>query len=246
MSYREQFATKTAAQSYEDREYASDSYGQILWQIEQQQLRTLITDLRSTHATIDALDFATGSGRILSFIESLANTSVGIEISEPMAALARSRVAASTILCKDITAADASIEGRYDLITAYRFLLNAEPALRQSALLALRDRLRDASSILIFNNHGNLWSHKAILYPVHSLGRGHQPATSGNYLTHRQIKLLMKRVGLRAERMYGCGVLGARLVRTGSPQHLLAWEQRLANSVLWRAGVNQTYVAQLA
>lgn len=246
MSYRQQFATTDAAQTYDEQEYAADSYGQILWQIEQSQLSAIMYALRATLPTIDLLDFATGSGRILSFLESMSDTSVGIEISESMAERARHRVSRSTVLCRDITLPDTPIEGTYDVITAFRFILNAEPALRRLALLALRDRLRDQTSRLIFNNHGNLWSHKAILYPIHALRRAGKPATSGNTMTHRQVMDLIESVGMRAERVYGCGVLGARLARLGTAERVLEWELSLARSSLWRAGVNHIYVARLA
>jgi hypothetical protein len=246
VSYRQQFATEAAARSYDEREYAADSYGQILWQIEQDQLRTIISRLRSTHDSIDLLDFATGSGRILSFAESLVETSVGIEISESMAARARSRLTQSTVLCKDITVRGSELEAKYDIITAFRFVLNAEPALRELGLLALRDRLRDNSSVLVFNNHGNLWSHKAILYPMHAARRAGGPVTSGNYMTHQQVMRLMDTVGLCAERAYGCGVLGARLGRFIAADRLLRWERSLAASMVSRAGVNHTYIARLA
>jgi 2-polyprenyl-3-methyl-5-hydroxy-6-metoxy-1,4-benzoquinol methylase len=245
VSYRHQFATEAAARSYDEREYATDSYGQILWQIEQEQLRTIISQLRSTHDIIDLLDFATGSGRILSFVESLVETSVGIEISESMAQRARRRLTRSTVLCKDITVRGSELEAKYDIITAFRFVLNAEPALQELGLLALRDRLRDNSSVLVFNNHGNLWSHKALLYPMHAMRRVGRPATSGNYMTHHQVMRLMETVGLRAERVHGCGVLSARLGRFVAADRLLRWERSLATSMLSRAGVNHTYIAQL-
>ena len=40
---------------------------------------------------------------------------------------ARSRCRQSTLICADITRTDGTIEGQYDLITAFRFLTNAEP-----------------------------------------------------------------------------------------------------------------------
>jgi hypothetical protein len=118
--------------------------------------------------------------------------------------------------------------------------------LRRSAMLALRQRLRDRSSLIIFNNHGNMWSHKAILYPLHAARHGRGPKTSGNYLSHRQVTRLAKSVGLRVQRAYGCGVIGARLTRALPEEHLLRWETTLAASPLSWIAVNQMYVARLA
>lgn len=246
MSYRQQFSTPLDARAYDEREYRPGSYGDVLWQIEQEQLRAVIEAFRRTHPTIELLDFATGSGRVLSYVESMVDASVGIEVSESMAERARARVTRSTVLCRDITLAGAPVEGFYDMITAFRFVLNAELELRRAGLRALAARLRDSSSVLVFNNHGNLWSHKALLYPVHTIRRGRAPRTSGNYLTHRQITGLMAEVGLRAERVHGCGVIGGRLARWVPPTRLLRWERRLTRSRLARLGVNQIYLARLA
>jgi SAM-dependent methyltransferase len=246
VSYRQQFSSEIAARSYDERVYGSGSYSQLLWLIEQEQLREIICKLRGTHPRIDLLDFAAGSGRILSFVEPLVDTSVGIEISESMVERARRRVKRSSVLCRDITRADSKVEGKYDVITAFRFVLNAEPDLRVLALRALRDRLRDGSSVLVLNNHGNLWSHKAILYPVHTMRRAGRPTTSGNYLTHRQVLSLAQSAGLRAERVHGCGVFGGRLARFVPEARLLRWERALAASAVSRVGVNQTYIARLA
>jgi SAM-dependent methyltransferase len=246
MSYRQQFSTVDNAQAYDEQEYGAGSYGQLLWQIEQAQLAQIFATFRRTHAKVDVLDFAAGSGRILSFVERLSDSAVGIEISEQMAERARQRVERAPVLCRDITVPGAQIEGTYDIITAFRFILNAEPALRRSAMLALRQRLRDRSSLIIFNNHGNMWSHKAILYPLHAARHGRGPKTSGNYLSHRQVTRLAKSVGLRVQRAYGCGVIGARLTRALPEEHLLRWETTLAASPLSWIAVNQMYVARLA
>ena len=47
------------------------------------------------------------------------------------------KTGATSLLCKDITGADDRVEGQYDLITAFRFLTNAEPELRAAALAGL-------------------------------------------------------------------------------------------------------------
>jgi Methyltransferase domain len=246
MSYRQQFSALNDAQTYDEREYGSGSYGQLLWQIEQAQLAQIFCTFRKTHPTVEVLDFAAGSGRILSFVERLSDIAVGIEISEHMAERARDRVERASVLCRDITVPGAEVEGKYDIITAFRFFLNAEPELRRSAMQALRQRLRDKSSLIVFNNHGNIWSHKAILYPLHATRRGKRPKTSGNYMSHRQVTSLGRSVGLRVERAYGCGVIGARLARVLPKKHLIRWEAALAATSFSRIGVNQMYVARLA
>jgi SAM-dependent methyltransferase len=245
MSYRQQFSSMSDAQSYDEGQYGDGSYGQLLWQIEREQLAAIVAKFRTTHPKIDLLDFATGTGRILSFVESLTDSSIGIDISDSMVERARRRVRRSIVLCRDITT-DSQVEGKYDMITAFRFILNAEPDLRRLAFSALRDRLRDRSSVIVFNNHGNLWSHKAVLYPVHMIRRASRPTTAGNYLTHRQVLSLAEDVGLRVQRVHGCAMFGGRLARWVPEQQVLRWERALAASSISRVGGNQIYLARLA
>jgi SAM-dependent methyltransferase len=243
MSYRDQFTEDASALQYDEAEYGPASYSRILWEFEKTQLAALITAFRATHTEIRYLDFACGSGRIISFVENLVSESRGIEISQSMAQRARDRVTRSEIICRDITRTDLDAEGKYDVITAFRFLLNAEPQLRQSALAALRERLRSDESVIIFNNHGNLWSHKALLYPTHAVRRRGRRLNCGNYLTHGQVMKIAADVGLRARRVNGCGLLGGRLVERYPSNLLIGIERRFAASEISRFAVNQLYVA---
>ena len=167
-SYRRYFHTPERAIEYDTQRFNSQAYGDVLWRVEQTQLRILLEEFRQSHSTINYLDFAAGTGRIISFMEGLVDSATGIEISESMAELARRKLKAGTIVCRDITNPEAPLEGAYDLITAFRFVLNAEPSLRLGALKALASRLRDETSWLIFNNHNYLWSHKLLTYPIHA------------------------------------------------------------------------------
>lgn len=245
--YRGHFMSAKKAAEYESVQYGPGSYGSILWEVEKLQLQTLLDELRSTVARIDYLDFATGTGRLLSFMEDKVDSSTGIEISEVMAGVAADRNRASRILCKDITDGREPPEGRYDLITAYRFFLNAEPDLRVSALAALTSRLRSRSSWLILNNHGNPWSHKIAAYPFHAVRRIIDgPGLSGNYLTDSEMRRLIEGAGLRITRRLTCGFLSAKIARLMRPERAIAIEKRMASMALIQSlGVNMTYVAQL-
>jgi SAM-dependent methyltransferase len=244
MTYRDRFTGARAAVAYDEEQYRPGSYGDLLWRVEQQQLRDVVEQLRASHRRIDYLDFATGTGRVLGYLRPLVDTATGIEVSEAMAERARARVPSATVLCRDIATAGARVEGSYDLITAFRFLLNAEPALRAAALAALARRLRGTSSLLVVNNHGNLWSHKALLWPVHKAAGRVRPGSSGNYLSHRAVVRLVEQAGLRVERVLGCGVLGARLARLLPEARVAEWERRLAATRAAGAAVNRMYVCR--
>ena len=246
-TYRQQFAKKAKAEEYDRVAYGSDSYSDILWEIEKAQLVGLLKEFRKTHDHIDYLDFAAGTGRIISFMEDKVNTATGIEISQAMAELARKKLVKGRVICADITNDAEEIEGRYDLITAFRFILNAEPPLRVRALKALAARLKDETSVLIFNNHSNLFSHKLLLWPLHKLrrlGKGYQ--TEGNYMINVQARRLADEAGLTIGRVLGCGVLSAKALRLMPFDTVRRLEKQLARRPMLRPFCgNQMYVAKV-
>ncbi len=245
-SYRSHFEHQDAAATYDQRQYADASYSAFLWEIEKIQLEGLIAAFRRTHQRINYLDFACGTGRVISFLESRVDAATGIEISSTMADRARSRIKSATIHCMDITAQGQPVESSYDLITAFRFILNAEPELRVAALNALAARLRDDSSWLIFNNHGNVFSHKLALQPYHRLRRGFgHHHNSGNYLSNRSVYKLARDAGLRIEQVFGAGLLGGKLTKLVPAAVASRIEHAAASSRLLRPIlVNQMYVAR--
>lgn len=245
-SYRNRFNSVEWAHAYDKYQYSKGTYGDLLWGIEQEYLRKLVDEFRSGHHIVDYLDFATGTGRIVSYMEDLVDTAVGIEISEAMAERASERVKSARILCRDITEPGAPIEGQYDFITAFRFLLNAEPTLRLAGLKALAARLRDESSFLVFNNHGYLWSYRMLAYPVYALRALEKGVSKPNYLTHRDVMRLVAQAGMHIDRVMGCGVFSGKVASMMPVDKALRLEKFAAQSFpLSRFGVNQIYVARL-
>jgi SAM-dependent methyltransferase len=244
-SYREQFGAEADAARYDREEYGKDSYGTLLWELEKAALSSLVGEFRAGHPHIRYLDFASGTGRVAAYLEGQVERGTAIEVSAAMADGARQRLSATEVLCRDITLAGAEVEGKYDLITSFRFFLNAEPALRQAALRALAARMADDTSWLVFNNHGNLWSIKIAGWPYHRLRHmrgGWRPA--GNYLSHSQVKAMLRRAGLRVVRVVGMGVLGGKVCGHLSPARALRLETRLASMpFLRRFAQDQLYVA---
>ncbi len=245
-TYRDHFADEKKAAEYDSQQYRAGSYGEAIWQIEQMQLAALVKRFRQSHPQIDYLDFAAGTGRLVSFMEGLVDTSTAIEISESMLAVARTKTKKTRLICTDITAPDAALEGRYDLITAFRFVLNAEPSLRISALKALGARLKDSDSRLIFNNHGNTFSHKLLSLPVYKYRHwrcGYMP--EGNQLSHGQVKRMAAEAGLAIESRWGSGLLSSKALRLMSYDRICRIEERVSGiRLLTKLGVNQMYVAR--
>ena len=243
--YRSEFDTPEKARRYETVEYSETAYGSILWNIEQTLLLNELNKVRTTKQHIDYLDFACGTGRIISYLERYVETATGIDISESMLAIASEKIKLARIICADITRTP-EIEGRYDFITAMRFFLNAEQPLRIAALIALRKRLRDRESRLIINNHGNLYSLKIILWPYHKLREWAQVEPRRHYLTQGSLTRLADQAGLEIVEVHGYGQLSAKAAKL-MPQNLVeTLERSLADfPILKTIGVNQLYVMRL-
>ena len=100
-----------------------------------------------------SLDFACGTGRITRLIEPFAAESIGVDVSESMIEQARRKSRTSTFHLIDAFDVE-QWAGSFDLITAFRFLGNADDASRRSALSLWR-RLIHPQGRLIVNNHRN-------------------------------------------------------------------------------------------
>ncbi|WP_394555104.1 class I SAM-dependent DNA methyltransferase [Agromyces sp. MMS24-JH15] len=246
-SYRSHFDSADRAKAYDEQQYAAGSWSDLLWKIEKTQLLSIIRDLYGALDRIDYLDFASGTGRIIGFLEDKVDSATGIEISPAMVERARSRLRHGTVVCTDITDSTAPIEAQYDLITAYRFVLNAEPALRIKAMRALAARLRDGHSLLVFNNHGHIPSLKSFTHSRgHRRGRPEDWRPEGNVLPDSDVHELAHQAGLRIVQQHGYGVLSAKSLRLLREDRALRIEERLSRMPrLARFGINQLYVAQL-
>ncbi len=162
-SYREWHTMPGKGKKYEELLFAKGQYDAAVWEIERRMLRRLIKSLYE--GSIGRyLDFACGTGRIFSTVKDLATYRVGVDISEEMLSLARSKWPDERFVNVDITTDMCAREslGQFDLVTAFRFFLNAEPELRADAVRALRSMIRPGG-YLICNNHGNSTSMLALV-----------------------------------------------------------------------------------
>jgi SAM-dependent methyltransferase len=119
---------------------------------------------------------------------------VGVDISEKMAAVAKTRVAKASFHIGDLTAEDAAL-GQFDLITAFRFFGNAEDALRQQVLRILRAKIR-SDGWLIINNHRNPSAIRCKL----------SGETAGMDLTHKKLTRFLADAGFRVEKAIPIGL----------------------------------------
>ncbi len=123
------------------------------WLVEQQLLADVLrADVPS--AARSAADFACGTGRVLEFLGRYFPSPVGIDISPDMLALARERCPQATVVLGDVTTTPGLAPGPFDLITAFRFFLNAEPDLRNEVLTWMRGSLQPGG-LVVANFHLN-------------------------------------------------------------------------------------------
>ncbi len=242
-TYRNTFCAKTSAIRYDEVVYRPGSSADILWRVELRILRSLASDVLSGKSNPRYLDFACGTGRIVSAVEDLAAEVTGIDVSQSMLDRAQQRCARARFICRDITR-DRVIEGEYDLITAFRFLTNAEEELRAAALSALRDRLADGGALLI-NTHGNPFSYRLLFLPYHWLKDRLARRPLYGYLSTGKARGLLERAGFKVEQVIGMGFVPAKLLTfVGVP--LASWiEDHLAGMPgIQRIGLNQLFVCR--
>ncbi len=199
-TYRDSHKAATKGTNY-DKYYASDSWEKFLW-LREQQILLKILNKYYQNTEIHLLDFACGTGRITHFLEDHVTTSVGIDVSKPMLEKARQKLKQTEIIQADITQENVLAERKFNLITAFRFFLNAEPSLRTAVIAKLTPRLAE-NGYLIFNNHHNLGS------PWIKLGnlRHLQKCPDGiyNVMTIFEMQELVEKVGLKIIEIYPAG-----------------------------------------
>ncbi len=195
---------------YGDRyeaQYAGSGFHSRVWTLEQQIL------LQVVKATSGAyMDFACGTGRVLSFLEARMQTSTGIDVSAEMLQKARQRVTRSRLLQVNLLEEnlDPLPMACLDLITAFRFFLNAEDDLRRTAFACLGSLLAPGGR-LVFNIHGNKLSLRAPLVLLYNGFKSlyyavakRQPGIFSfrRHLSRRQVLAYLKEAGLVCESTY--------------------------------------------
>lgn len=180
--------------------YDTEPWARFLWERERRVLEAFLREYFDGRE-IRLLDFACGSGRLTSFLEDRVTTSVGVDVSPSMLEVARDKLNRTELIEANLIEEDV-LEGRkFDLITAFRFFLNAEPALRKGALAVLASHLAE-DGYLVINNHRNRSSPLVLarlLY--HRMTRG-----TCNFMSMAEMKRLVEGAGLVIERVYPVGV----------------------------------------
>ena len=200
ISYRESHKYEGKGAEYEQY-YQNKTWQRFLWSREQEIILRIL-EKYFTGRDVHLLDFACGTGRITELLENRIKTSMGIDVSGSMLAIAGRKLKRTEIIEADITAENILKPRKFNLITAFRFFLNAEPELRSAAIGALAELLNE-DGYLVFNNHQNSGSPWIKLR--HSHYRKKNPEGTFNVMSIEQMKKLAEGAGLEIVEFYPAG-----------------------------------------
>lgn len=204
--YESQFLSPGRVAGYDDL-YRPGSRDSWVWELQQPILRDIIARESTARPSVRLLDYACGTGRVLSFVSGLVDHAEGVDISGEMVALAQQRCPDATVIQGDVSSPGL---GQYDVATCFRFILNAQPELRGEVLAGLHARLVDTNGILIVNNHGN---RRSLRHPAVRLSRSR--AVFRNELSDEQVRTMLTSAGFVVEERHGTGLFPDVLHRTG-------------------------------
>jgi len=219
--YRKHF--KKSAEAYD--ELTQSKHVRLIYELEKRVLANLLPEMNAQQKTL--MDFACGTGRWTQFLENYFKETVGVDVSEQMIQLARNKCSKANFIVTDITqnSTDGQLRDKqFDVITAFRFYKNAQPALRRSATEAVAKYLKD-DGLFIFDLHLNTFSFMGLLANAIKLSRMQKILKVDN-LTVRTISLgrireLFRNTPLQVVDFYGMGVLPGRSNCTILPQNML-------------------------
>lgn len=136
LDYTNRFQAQEDVSSYELKEYGAGSYSSFIWDLQRPAIERIVRNFgKNRTEPVRLLDFACGTGRVLSVLAPLVTSAVGVDISAQMAAVARTKCRSARIEVGDILAQPDLLGGEtFDIISCFRFVLNAEPELRRNVL----------------------------------------------------------------------------------------------------------------
>jgi len=240
-SYRQSHTQTGHGQMYDTALYAAGAYDAEIWRLEQPVLSGILRR-HFPDGIPDLLDFACGTGRILSFVRPAAASATGVDVSEAMIREARTKVKDARLILGDVTTDPTVLPAGtdFDCVTCFRFFLNAEPALRDAGVRAVAGVLRRDGKF-VFNNHGNRTSLLRLVVGIRKL----LGMETQNVLACRELEALVERHGFRVIETHSVCFM-PRIVARLLPRGLWTFVERTLGGIafLRRFGIYQIHVAE--
>jgi ubiquinone/menaquinone biosynthesis C-methylase UbiE len=255
--------TSVYTESYQQQEKSGEAYDRSLanrfelaiFRLERAILEDLFRRLRSSDPNTSYLDFACGTGRIITVFKDMIRSKVGVDTSAGQLAVAQEKVPDAEFILGNVVTDPALLAGRrFDLITSFRLLLNLEPENRVPVLRALRELLTP-SGYLIVDNHMNRYSvlglmallaHKVLRFPKKPRV---PPGRRGiiSTMSEREMRQALTAAGLQVEEVHRIFVLpGHKSLLLLPPRWLVPLEGFLSRLPSNRFSKNQIYVCRRA
>lgn len=181
-SYRDSHSSPEYGERYA-RTYSQGYYYEQWVKLERPLLKEILKKRIDCGAS-SCLDFACGTGRILSVVEEMFSVTHGVDVSDSMLKIAREKCKKAAIEKRDLT--QRPLGKRFDVITAFRFFLNAETSLRNEALLSIYNHLNE-NGVLVVNCHVNKWSPLGFFYRFREAVWKHKKANTLSLAEFKEI-----------------------------------------------------------
>jgi predicted TPR repeat methyltransferase len=201
--YPEIFRDPAVVDRYEHLVYAPESYASAVDRRQRRYLRALVARTFPGRRPVHH-DFACGTGRAIRLLQGLVRAAHGYDASDAMLRRARERgvpaslhrIPATGPLPEPVPSTGPV------LVTAFRTLLNADPATRDR-VVAFAAALLPAwqSGLLVVENHGNRRSLR------HLRHRRRRAEPWFDELSHAQVAELLARYGFQVVERRGCALL---------------------------------------
>ncbi len=206
ITYRTSHLGSEKASSYND-DYDNSFLGYFWNQVEKPLLLDLLAEVFPTGlSNARHLDVACGTGRVLGAISELTSESHGVDISPDMLHFAELNAPKAQVRVADIT--DFREVEAYDLVSAFRFFLNAEQPLRDAALESIVAAMKPGA-VFVTNIHASPASVIGMFRRVSkAMGR-----VADNTMRHEDFADFLTSAGLEivASRTYGFVPLSTKI-----------------------------------
>jgi SAM-dependent methyltransferase len=208
-SYRYSHIAPNRGAEY-DLLYQRDPWLNYAWRQGQATLMKILARY-CQHRPVKLLDFACGTGRIISFLEDKLDEALGVDVSESMLAVAAGKVKRARLLQVDLLENNLLEGQKFNLITAFRFFGNA---LRDAALRVITGLLSEGGC-LVLNDHINRRSMFHAYYRLKSMVTKRRCQRTYSI---RECREMLLRWHLKILRVYSVGLL--HIPRYRLPQRL--------------------------